>query len=207
MSESLLGSSLILFTGEAVADQCKDKEAGFHRWATVPGTSPSNVKPCGGDFVGNDRADVMGYNRRNGDLYVGENTGACDDQREGICFSFNKRLPFSRREDRSAWRFVAGDFFFTVGKSAGVLAYNRNTGRLFLLHIRTNASLYTREAQRTIHIVSRSIQPRFFRDSDFSFMTGTFVPDVDAKTDILAYNGRTGHLWVGTVSLTRGTRI
>ena len=55
----LLGSSLILFTGEAVADQCKDKEAGFHRWATVPGTSPSTLSLVVGDFVGNDRADVM----------------------------------------------------------------------------------------------------------------------------------------------------
>jgi hypothetical protein len=140
----------------------------FTQWGTVyPASGWSFVS---GDFTGDGRTDVMGYDPGNGSLWIGTNMGTS--------FSFSQ---WATVAPASGWSFVAGDF--TGDGHIDVMGYDPGDGSLWI-GTNTGASF------------SFSKWGTVGPASGWSFVSGDFTGD--GRIDVMGYYSGNGTLWVGT---------
>ena len=167
---AIFGLSVIINTPTIVSKAYADTgdPIQFSQWGTVyPASGWSFVS---GDFTGDGRTDVMGYDPGNGSLWMGTNMGTS--------FSFSQ---WGTVAPASGWSFVAGDF--TGDGHIDVMGYDPGDGSLW---IGTNTG--------TSFSFSKwgTVAPA----SGWSFVAGDFTRD--GRIDVMGYYSGNGTLWVGT---------
>ncbi len=145
-----------------------DLEFVLSRWASI--TPPAGWQIGVGDFLGDTRSDLFGYQPSNGTLWVGVNAGSQ--------FTFTSAWASVRPTD--GWQFVVGDF--TGSGRADVAGYHPSNGTLWVGENRGASSALTKWA---------TLAPAAGWTIAAGFFTGK------AKADLLAYHAGDGTLWVG----------
>lgn len=122
-----------------------------------------------GSFTGQSRVDLLGYDSRDGSLWVGENTG------NGFAFQ-----QWATVDPADGWQFTAGDF--TGGGLTDIMGYHPSNG-----------SVWVGENIGTQFVFGQwaVVDP----PDGWQFAAGDFTGH--AKNDVFTYHPSNGSLWVG----------